>query len=867
MFYTNVKCKNGKILFRGREADGSAIKKTIQYRPTFYLPDEKGAFLDFRGKTALSPMQFSSIAEANDFLRQYKDIPDFKIFGNAKHDYAYLSEMFGATHPKFDITKILIANIDIEVGSENGFPDVDKAIEPITSIVVNRGPIYPITVFAYAGDYDPAKNKLLKLDRPVDYRRSKNEVEMLRDFLSFWCKDYPDIVTGWNINFFDIPYLLHRIKNLLGEEQALKMSPWKNINGREVTIMGRKQTSYELFGINTLDYQDCFKKFSKNASQESYSLDFISTAVTGEGKLDYSKFGNIHNLWKVNHQVHIEYNISDTIRVEKIDDKEKLLALSVNMAYEARVNINDVFSQVRMWTQIIRNDLAHNEKKFVLANTPEPEDTSQYEGAFVKMPIAGMHNHVASGDFTSLYPHLIMGWNISPDTILEPEDYPDDLAEWKAQNKIDVDACLDRSLDTSILKKYNLAMTPNMGGQFFRRNKQGFLARILERMFLERDMYKKKMIEAEKAKVAETDPVKKKEFERLESEYENFQATKKVCLNSAYGALGNTFFFLYDPRQAEGVTLAGQLAIRSVLNDVNDYMNAALRPDTKTDYIITADTDSLYLNMDDIVRIGFPGDKYDTTPVAKRILYMDKVWKTAIQPVITNSCKSLCEYVNCFDQTKLHMKREILADRGVWTGKKYYILNVYNKEGVQYDKPKVVVKGMASQRTTTPKVCRDKLKKAWEIILSKGEPEIMQYIADFKEEFYKMPVEKISSPRGVNGLSKYAIVGSEFPKGTPIHVRAAITYNMMIDEYKLGKKYDKIKEGEKIKFFYLKEPNPMRSYALAYMDQLPEEFLVDIGQYIDYDKQFTNTFLEPVKACLDVIGWQTEKQSTLWDNY
>jgi DNA polymerase elongation subunit (family B) len=344
------------------------------------------------------------------------------------------------------------------------------------------------------------------------------------------------------------------------------------------------------------------------------------------------------------------------------------------------------------------------------------------------------------------------------------------------------------------------------------------------------------------------------------SKYHNFQLTKKIQLNSAYGAMGNQYFRFYDTRLAEAVTLSGQLVIQWIARDINGYLNKLLN--TKDiDYVIAIDTDSIYLNLKNLVHTAYkdkmPDDK------SKIIDFLDKVSDTKIQSIIDRSCSELKEYLNARSQ-KMQMKRESIADKAIWTAKKRYILNVYDNEGVRYETPKLKIQGIEAVKSSTPEVCRQKIKDAVKLILTKTQTELYTYIDTFKSEFKLLPPEMIAFPRGCNGLSTYSDSKTVYGKGTPIHVRGALVYNKLVKEKKLEKKYPCIQEGDKIKFLYLKTPNHIQQNVITMSeDGLPPE--LNLHKYVDYELQFEKTFLDPLKIILDAINWSTKKTMSFDD--
>lgn len=422
--------------------------------------------------------------------------------------------------------------------------------------------------------------------------------------------------------------------------------------------------------------------------------------------------------------------------------------------------------------------------------------------------------------------------------------------------KVNVDNMLTKSVDTSFLGPMNCTITPN--GQMFRTDFQGFLPKMMEDMYEDRKKFKKMMLAAKQDYENETDESKKYEIEKRIARYNNLQLAKKVSLNSAYGALGSQYFRFYDLRMALGVTTAGQLSIRWIANKINAYMNKILGTENG-DFVVASDTDSIYLRLGELVHKVY-GDAVETMPKQKVIDFMDKVCTDKIEPFIDKSYKELADYVHAYQQ-KMVMKREVLADKGIWTAKKRYILNVYNSEGVQYAEPHMKVSGLEMIKSSTPAAIREKMKDAISIMVNGKQKDIHKFIADFRTEFKKLPPEEISFPRGLNGLKNYSDPVTLYKKGTPIHVKGAIHYNHNLEKFGLTKKYPRIQEGEKIKFTYLKMPNPFKDTVISYPGRLPVEF--GLQEFIDYDMQFDKAFLEPIKVILDCMNWTTEEVSSL----
>jgi DNA polymerase elongation subunit (family B) len=847
-FYTNVQSIGNSILYRGIR-DGQRVTDRIDYAPSLYLPSRNKNQTLFKSLDGvpLTQKRFNSISEAREFVKSFKDdknkpIPGSPIvYGQERYEYAFIAD----EHPDmvdWDQDHISIGIIDIEVGSENGFPDPYEANEPITAICLTflNGKTW---VFA-CGDYETQGDEL--------YVKCKDEWTLCKKFMSLWKDQCPDVLTGWNTKFFDMPYLINRFNKILGEKETKNLSPWKYIFERKTIINGKPMIAYDLVGIGCLDYIELYKWYAPGGkSQESYRLDNIAQVELGEGKISYEEFDNLHALYRLNHQKFIEYNIKDVELIIKLEDKLKLIELALTLAYDTKSNYDDVFAQTRMWDALTYSYLLP--KGIIVPPRIVQEKNAAFEGAYVKDPQVGLHDWVASFDLNSLYPHLMMQYNISPETLIDPEDYTSEMREVLSQG-VTVDKLLLKQINTSNLS--GCTITPN--GQFFRTDKTGFLPAMMEEMYEDRKKFKKLYLQAKQEYENEKDENKRYEIDKRIARYNNLQLAKKVSLNSAYGALGSQYFRFYDLRMALAVTTAGQLSIRWIEAKINEYVNKIL--ETKdVDYVIASDTDSIYLRLDGLVN-KFVSKPFDD--IGKTIRFMDKVCENKIQPFIDESYQELADYVKAFAQ-KMQMKREALSNKGVWTAKKRYILNVYNNEGVQYNEPQMKVMGLEMIKSSTPSAIREKMKEMIKLMMTGNEQNIQDFIAKFRQDFNKLPPEEISFPRGMNGLDTYSDAMTLYKKGTPIHVKGAILYNHHLKKMELTKKYPLIQEGEKIKFTYLKLPNPFKDTVISYPSRIPTEFELD--KYVDYELQFNKAFLDPIKVILDCMKWQVEKTNSLED--
>ena len=823
-FYTNVEQAGNNLLVRGYEG-GRAFSEKVKFNPTLYLPTSNFSKWRTLEGQCVEPMKQGTISDAKETIQRYRDVTNMEVYGNTRYLYQYIAEEYPADQVQFDPKQIRVFNVDIETAAENGFPDIETADQEILAISLKDSHTGRIIVFGAR----PFENK----DPQVDYLHFRTENGMLQAFLEYWIENYPDVITGWNVQLFDIPYIAGRIDRVLGDRYTRFLSPWRLISRREIYIKGRKQIAYDLPGIATLDYLELYRKFTYS-NQESYKLDYICSVELGEKKLDHSEYDTFKEFYQNDWQKFIEYNIHDVRLVDKLDNKMKLLDLAFTMAYDAKVNYEDVFSQVRMWDNYIYVELL----KRKIAIPPKKESatkTEKYAGAYVKEPIPGMYDWVVSFDLNSLYPHLIMQYNISPET-LQDTRHPS--------------ATVDKILDKQVDIDGQFAVCAN--GAQYRKDMHGFLPQMMQKMYDERVVFKKKMIAAKK----EYEKNPSVELTNEISRCNNIQMAKKISLNSAYGAIGNEHFRYYKLANAEAITLSGQVSIRWIENKMNSYLNKLLSTD-KEDYVIASDTDSIYLNLGPLVN-KFLGHKSGDKAAVVGLL--DKICQEKLEPFIERSYEELAHYVSAYDQ-KMQMKRENIADRGIWTAKKRYILNVWDSEGVRYKEPKLKIMGLETARSSTPAYFRTKLYDAFKMIVTKTNDDLIKYVEETKREACSQDYSQISFPRGVNGLDKYRSKSNIYEKGTPIHVRGALLYNHYVRQNKVDNKYQMIQEGEKIKFVYLKMPNPIMENCISYFTEIPKEFGLD--NYIDYSLQFDKSFLKPLENVLECIGWTSKKTVTL----
>tara|TARA_R110000744_G_scaffold186907_2_gene306310 strand:- start:93 stop:2609 length:2517 start_codon:yes stop_codon:yes gene_type:complete len=828
-FYTSVDRFSNSLLYRGYDGDGKKVFQRIKYKPTLYLKSKENTSTAWKALdgTPVEPMQFDSMREVKEFEQTYCDIPSFKVYGNTRHIPAFIQKQF-PNEIQYSRSLVDIASLDIETEYGDGFPEVDNPVNKILTIAYKSSKDNTYRVWGMK-PYDPAKSELQGVE--IDYRQYTAESSMLEAFINFWSREenVPDVITGWNTRFFDIPYMVSRMAFLLGEDKVKELSPWKKIDRREITIRGRKQITFDIVGIQHLDYMELFKKFAYTyGNQESYSLNHISSVVLGEKKLDYSEVGTLRELYDADFQMFVDYNIKDVELIERMEEKLGLITLVLTMAYLGGVNYVDTLGTTAIWDSIIFRRLARSRVAILPNNDSE---TSAYPGGYVKDPHVGMHEWVMSFDLNSLYPNLIVQYNMSPETIIEIDGIDGTCAA---------------------------------NGVKFSKDKKGIIPEIVEELYAQRVDIKKDMLTAKHkieslneelaVAVKNNGKIKKLQEEiRLQASVvarlETHQTAVKILLNSLYGAMGNKYFRYFDLRIASAITLTGQEVIKYAETKVNSYLDNFIGE--PKDRVIAMDTDSLYIGVKDIVNKFKPNN-----PVA----FLDEIGSKALEPMLAKAFDEYAVKTNAYSN-RMVMKREAIADRGIWTAKKRYILNVYNNEGVQYAKPKIKIMGLESIKSSTPQACRTAMNDMFKIIVTGDEEKTQRTIADFKAHFQSLSPDQVAFPRGVTDITKWSCNSTIYRKGTPIHVRGSLLYNTQLKLKGLTRTHQLIQNGDKIKFLYMLMPNTIRENVVAFPDFLPEE--LELHKYVDYDLQFEKSFLDPINIILNAIGWSAEPRADL----
>lgn len=834
-FYTYAKTYGNNILYRGYK-DGRQVLEKIPYEPTLFLPTHKNSkpteWKSLYGSRPLEAKKFKSVKDAKKFIDSNDDVEGMELHGFQKFEYQLINEQ----HPsdiEYDISLVRIHTVDIEVvdETEDGFPDIQDAKVPIVLISLHDSTTDKTIVYGI-------KEYTKEEGDDFEYRLYENEEKMLMAFIIDQQSSRPDVWTGWNTDGFDIPYLINRIQVLFSEDVVKKLSPFGMIREKIINVRGKDIQTYEIYGLISLDYLELYKKYGTYSAKESYALSFIAQEELGETKLELPgvSFRDNYN----NHfQTFVQYNAIDSILIKKMEKKMKLIELAFSMAYMYHCNLQDIYRTVLPWEVFIYNFLA---KKKIAVPPRKNANVREFEGAWVKEPKAGMYGWTMAFDFASLYPHVEIQWNISPETFVP------------ARYNVDVHQFLEGSEESFKAIEYAVEnnMTIAANGTMYRKDVVGFFPEMMKFCVYGRKAAKKEMLALESEYQKTHDESLLPKIAALN----NKQMALKIAANAAYGAMSNKGFHYYDYRIAEAITLSGQLSDIHLAGKLNNKFNSLLKT-TGVDYVIYGDTDSIYLNCQPIVEKFANFDDR-----AKVVKFLDKFGEGVCQPVVNQSVQEVFEKMNCLEKV-MASKREAIASRVLFRKKKNYAMYVHNSEGVDYNPPKLKVLGIEIVRSSTPQWCRKKLKESLMMIFETDEASFRKHFEKLEKEFKTLRPDEIAFPRGVSDIDKW-LAGGTILKGCPIHVRASIVYNKNIKHFE---SYPQIQNGDKIKFLYLRMPNQIRQNVIGMPTgmKLPSELKLD--KYVDYTLQFEKTFEEPLKTLTDCAGWDLRERSTLESFY
>ena len=736
---------------------------------------------------------------------------------------------------------------DIEVEVTEGFPDINKAENRITAIGFNdsRTDEY----FCYVLD---TTNKL-KLD---DTKTSTNgneiiksftdEYDLLNAFFMKYMKIKPTILTGWNVEFFDVPYLYNRACNVVGKNVANLLSPIMNVQWSDFS------KRYKIAGVSILDYLQLYRRFTFS-EKSSYRLDAIGEYEVGEKKVAYE--GTLNDLYENDLDKFIDYNLQDVKLVKKLDDKLDFIEIARGLAHLGHVPYEDVFMSSRYLEGAI---LVYLRKKNIVApnkpKKPKKFSNEKFVGAYVQDPIKGKHNWVYDLDITSMYPSCIMSLNISPETKIgklegwNPEEFI------RGQNKTysitNDEKELGRFTEKE-LKDYleNRSIGVATNGVMYRTDKDGLLPALLRKWFDERVEYRK----LSKKFYEDGDKEKSEYFDRR-------QYLQKVLLNSLYGVLGLPVFRFYDLDNAEAVTYTGQSLIKFTKKIANNFYNKELGDDK--DHCIYIDTDSVFYSATPLVQKRFPSVNIgDEDKMSKAILNI----ADEVQLYLNNSYDYFGKKFCNLDKHRFDIKQEVIAKSGLFVTKKRYGLKIINDNGKKVNK--LMVKGLDTVRSSFPIAMREMLSKLLEdILMDVPKEQLDKFILNFKNSMKLMDFDKIAIPTSVKNITKYkvkdGVVFKSYKLGTPVHVKSALFYNDMLNHMNISKRYTQIYNGEKIKWIYLKN-NPFGLETISYKGhEDPPEIISFIKEFINPDKLYKQALHKKIMMFYEALGWDEPTDAT-----
>lgn len=836
-YYTNVTSRFGKILYRGYIVDDSGKRKRVHakldFKPTLYLEstEKTSEFNSLFGKS-LKEKTFESMADSREFIKTYKDVMPIYGYSANRTEYEFIARYFP------DVMSILLEDlvvigfdIETEVGVNGppGVPDPEKALEEITHIAFEDHLTGKIVSYTTAP---------ISLDDSADvtYTRFDTEKELLLAIIKYIEVTDPDIMYGFYSDFFDIPYIINRIRNILGEKAMCRLSPFGIVDEREYEVNGKVCIEYTIVGRTLFDTQAMYKKFVLT-KREAYSLDALAKIELGVGKLEnpcstFKEFSESPE--HVNRFA--EYNVIDTKRLTELDKKCGLLDLAVSLAYLTKSNFNDVFSPVRYWECYIMSILL-NENKFVSV-TNQSNGSREIPGAYVEEPVPGFYEWVVSIDATALYPSIMKCLNLSPETLVGVLD------------GVDVQGFLDGKTHKDFGYDDDLSLAAN--GAMFHHKFVGIVPRLVDNVLVGRRIAKNEMLRLKQLYVDTKDP----QYKKLSDLQNILQGALKVAANSFYGVFLQKGFMFYDPRIGEAITLTGQYIIMKVGDHCNKRFNDFFKTDSKK-YTCYRDTDSCFFSFGDIVKKYYSG-KTDLQIVDA----LDKLIEKHLRPFIDEATDEIASAQNHYTKT-IFFKRENICSGGFWLAKKKYALKVYDSEGVRYPEGDYKIMGIEVVRSSTPAIAREALKQCVIHVIDKDIDKVRNDVNIAHQQFLTVPVEEIAFPRGANNLSVYSSKETIYGKGTPIAVRGALLHNHYLEKMSLEDKYEPIQEGAKIRFIYLKEPNHFKENIIAFTDNLPPEFR--LHDYVDREMQFEKVFLAPLNSIMKAVGWKLEEESSLDD--
>lgn len=848
------------------DGEGQRVYHDLPYRPYFYVETNSPRSNDPVSlyQTKLRRKDFGNEyqrREAIDRMRNGDDAAELRLFENIGGPQQFLIDQYWRQNSDDDFTQfpIRICFVDIETYSPDEFPVPDIAKDTVNVITVYDS--IEKKYFSWGlGEYKHDEDDIV-------YKNCRSEREVLLGFVNYICKDYPDILTGWNSELFDIPYLINRITKVVGEETAQSLSPVNTIYSRNLlSQFGKYNTRWHIKGMSCVDYLDVYKKFSPGL-KESYKLDAIAEHELGEKKIDYGNM-NLSSLADNDWQTFVKYNIQDVRLLVKMEEKLGYIELLRMLAYTGLTPFENAMGTLNI---ITGSSVIESRNQGVIVPTfdkPRNQQTSKFEGAYVGEPQRGFQDYIVSFDVNSLYPNIMISLNLSPETKVGKFEVQDDGSVLVNKLKGNPNT-ISRENFYNVVKEHDLAITK--AKCLFSQKKKGIIPTIVDNFYKERVTIKKKLFKYKK-QISEME-VGDPDYSSIQDKIKLLdikQFTIKIFINTVYGYFGNKHAPIGDTDISRSITLTGQAIIKQsnkILSEyIRDKCNLTEEQIQKDSPIVYNDTDSVYITIKHLIThldIPFKTKSGKVTKEAHKVI--NDIEDHLNKKIIAWGKRSLnstdCRFI---------FKRESICDVGLFLQKKRYILRVLDDEGISVDKFKYT--GVEVVRTTMPKAVKPYVKKVIEkMLMSKNYNETNKLLNEAYEIFSELPIEDIAFTMGISqyktekrdeyGNVKQVCKGFDTYKGMPIHVKAAYYYNTMLERYNLTNTYETIGSGDKVRFFYLKQPNPLGIKVMAYKYYFPDEFreLVTIDKELMFDK----IIYSMVERLYESVNWKPRKPGEL----
>jgi DNA polymerase elongation subunit (family B) len=828
----------------GWDENGQRMCYDTIYKPYLYIETNGTGDAISIFNTKLRKKSFSTQFDRLKFL---KESGETRVFENLNIYQQFLIDSFYEEYEKTDFSKnpLKICYLDIEVYSpDNSFPHPDQANAPINVITIYD---------SLAGEFHTWGMKpYTPKDDNVRYYHCSSEKQLLGKFLNYIEKDHPDVLSGWNSKFFDIPYLINRIKKVCSESRIKKLSPTKNVYDRKAfDKFGKEAIIWIIDGVSSIDYIDVYKKFSLSP-RENYKLDTIAFVELGEQKVDYGS-GNLSDLADENWETFVDYNIQDVRLLVKLEESLKYLELLRSLSTTGLTTMESALGSIGVITGAAAIRARHRNQK-IPTFIRDPKKVSKNEGAFVKEPESGIHKNLVSFDANSLYPNTMITLNISPETKLGNliEEDEDGITLKDINDNIHK---ISREAFSKLVSKEKIAISK--ANVLFTQKKKGLFPEIIDIYYKQRVEARKKLNKIKRELVDTPEGSNKESLKAQAKLLDIKQMTQKIFLNSIYGAFGNKYFSLGDDDLARSITLTGQAIINQGSDILTKYVESITGKKPTREVIRYIDTDSLFFSFDEILE-------------SKEMMFSEKgKISKEMYDLINEAEKHLNEEITKWGNEQLNsadcrlvFKREKACDVGMLLKKKHYILHILDDEGMKCNKFKYT--GVDVVKSTMPKKVKPFVKNIAETLLTTmNNQKTNEVVTKAYDEFLKLPLEEIATIVGIKNYEKYANSCHEFHtiKGMPNHVKSAYFYNILLEKLGIEKKYEKIRSGDKIKVFYVKKPNKYNIDSIAFKYYYPEEFKVIFD--MDYEKMFDKIIFAPVQKFFDAVDWVPQKPNEM----